>query len=64
MNIDELIKELQKVKKEHGNIEVAVQFRDDGGYYYGIDEELVLDVEEFNYRDENGNKQVRKTLVL
>lgn len=37
MKIEDLIKELQKIQKEHGNINVAVQFRDDGGYYQGTD---------------------------
>ena len=36
MRIEELITELEEIKKEHGNIEVKVQYRDDGvffGYY-------------------------------
>ena len=31
MTIDELIAELEEIKKEHGNIEVKIQYRDDGG---------------------------------
>ena len=45
MTIEELITELEEIKKEHGNIEVKVQYRDDGGFYYGSDEEILLSVE-------------------
>ena len=45
MTIEELITELEEIKKEHGNIEVRVQYRDDGGYYCGSDEDLELSVE-------------------
>lgn len=38
MRIEELIKELEKIKKEHGNIEVLVHCRDGGGYYDYYDE--------------------------
>lgn len=64
MYIDELIKKLQEVKKEHGNIEVAVQYRDDGGYYSGHDYELDLSIDEHTYKDENGEDEVVKTLIL
>lgn len=56
MKIEDLIKELQKIQKEHGNINVAVQFRDDSGYYEGTDS-LYLYVEE-----DKTNKE--KTLIL
>ena len=45
MTIEELITELEKIKEEHGNIEVKVQYRDDGGFYCGSDEEILLSVE-------------------
>lgn len=47
MTIEELIKELEKIKEEHGNIEVRAQYRDDGGYYLGNDTniELAIDTE-------------------
>ena len=32
MRIEELIAKLEEIKKEHGNIEVKVQYRDDGAY--------------------------------
>ena len=38
MTIEELITELEEIKKEYGNIEVKIQYRDDGGYYYGYDD--------------------------
>ena len=52
MTIEELITELEEIKKEHGNIEVKVQYRDDGGFYCGSDEEIVLSVEK-DYDDED-----------
>ena len=45
MTIEELIAKLEEIKKEHGNIEVKVQYRDDGGFYCGSDEEILLSVE-------------------
>lgn len=42
MKIEDLIKELEKIQKKHGNIEVQVQYRDDGGDYYGTDDEVRL----------------------
>ena len=51
MTIEELITELEEIKKEHGNIEVKVQYRDDGGFYCGSDYQLVLSVEK-DYDDE------------
>ena len=36
IRIEELSTELEEIKKDHGNIEVKVQYRDDGvffGYY-------------------------------
>ena len=38
MNITDLIKKLQEIKEKHGDIKVAVQYRDSGGYYGGADE--------------------------
>lgn len=38
MTIEELIAELEKIKEEHGNIEVKIQYRDDCGTYCGYDE--------------------------
>ena len=38
MTIEELIAKLEEIKKEHGNIEVKVQYRDDGGAYCGYDD--------------------------
>ena len=51
MTIDELIAELEKIKEEHGNIEVKIQYRDDCGFYCGYDDQLVLSVEK-EYGDE------------
>ena len=45
MTIEELIVELEKIKKEHGNIEVRVQYRDAGGDYWGNDEDIRLEID-------------------
>ena len=45
MTIEELIAKLEEIKKEHGNIEVKVQYRNDGGAYYGYDDQVLLSVE-------------------
>ena len=52
MTIEELIAELEEIKEEHGNIEVKIQYRDDGGYYCGYDDEVLLCVE-----GENGDEE-------
>ena len=39
MTVGELIEELKKFDKD---LNVSVQFRDDGGEYYGTDDELYL----------------------
>ena len=52
MTIEELIAKLEEIKKEHGNIEVKVQYRDDGGAYCGSDEEILLSVEKENDDEE------------
>ena len=51
MTIEELIVELEEIKKEHGNIEVKIQYRDDGGVYCGYDDDVLLSVEQ-EYGDE------------
>lgn len=45
MTIEELIAELEKIKEEHGNIEVRVQYRDEGGDYCGTDDEIKLEID-------------------
>lgn len=40
MKISELIKELQKLQSENGDVEVVVQYRDFGGLYSGRDDDL------------------------
>ena len=51
MTIEELITELEEIKKEHGNIEVKIQYRDDGDFYCGYDDDVLLSVEQ-HYGDE------------
>ena len=51
MTIEELIAELEEIKKEHGNIEVKIQYRDDEGYCWGYDDDVLLSVEQ-EYGDE------------
>lgn len=38
--LDEVIAKLQKAREELGNVEVAIQYRDDGGEYSGYDDSL------------------------
>ena len=40
MRISDLIEILEEAKKEYGNVEVAIQYRDDGGCYYGKDSDV------------------------
>jgi len=64
MRIDDLIRELQEIKKKHGNIEVQVQYRDDGGDYYGTDEvrlHVENDIVDF---DNDGEVKEGKVLIL
>lgn len=35
MKISDVIKRLEDLRAEHGECDVEVQFRDDGGYYLG-----------------------------
>ena len=51
MTIEELIAELEEIKKEHGNIEVKIQYRDDCGVCCGYDDDVLLSVEQ-HYNDE------------
>ena len=46
MTLNELIEILNKMKEENGEKEVKVQYRDDGGDYYGEDSEIRLEVTE------------------
>ena len=55
MTIEELIAKLEEIKKEHGNIEVKVQYRDDGGAYCGYDDQILLSVEK---QDDNEEEHV------
>ena len=45
MTIEELIAELEEIKKEHGNIEVKIQYRDDCGVCCGYDDQILIYVE-------------------
>ena len=65
MKIEDLIKELEKIQKKHGNIEVQVQYRDDGGDYFGTDNDVLLYVENKTIDlDDNGSIREEKTLLL
>jgi len=64
MRIDDLIRELQEIKKKHGNIRVEVQYRDDGGDYFGTDEvrlHVENDIVDF---DKDGEVKEGKVLIL
>ena len=64
MKIEDLIKELEKIQKKHGNIEVQVQYRDDGGDYYGTDEVRLHIKNDIVDLDDNGSIREEKTLLL
>ena len=65
MRIDDLIRELQDIKKKHGNIRVEVKYRDDGGVYFGSDNEVLLHVKNKTVDlDDNGSIREEKTLLL
>lgn len=57
MTISELITYLEEAQAEYGNIEVRVQYRDEGGNYTGYDECL------YNYIEEDSEMK-KKYLVL
>lgn len=63
MEIKELIRALEKIQEEYGNIEVQVQYRDDGGTYFGTEDPLLF-VDEYRAVDEKGNSKDEKTLIL
>lgn len=44
MKICELIDVLAEVKKQHGDIEVVIKYRDGGGEYSGYDTDVYADV--------------------
>lgn len=48
MKITELIKELNNIKKEHWDLNVAVQYRDGWWYYHWTDEEIELTINKWN----------------
>lgn len=64
MKIEDLIRELEKIQKKHGNIEVQVQYRDDGGDYYGTDEVRLHIENEIIDLDKDGDVKEEKTLIL
>jgi len=45
-NITDLIEKLQRIKEEHGDIRVAIQYRDEGGTYSGCDTFFEFIIEE------------------
>lgn len=57
MTIDELIEKLEEIKAKEGNIEVYVQYRDDG-YSYSGGEDPWLIVREEEYQDVGCVKEV------
>ena len=64
MKIEDLIKELEKIQKKHGNIEVQVQYRDDGGDYYGTDEVRLHVENDIVDLDKDGEVEEGKVLIL
>ena len=64
MKIEDLIRELEKIQKKHGNIEVQVQYRDDGGDYFGTDEVRLHVENDIVDLDNNGEVKEEKVLIL
>lgn len=64
MKLSKLINKLERLKEELGeDIEVVMQYRDDGGEYCGVDTELYLSVGNAEiYKD--GHWVVKKTIIL
>ena len=51
MTVNELVEELEKLKDDgKGDYEVTVQYRDEGGYYYGVDDDISCFVNETRKR--------------
>lgn len=47
MTVAELIKELEAIRAEYGDdMKVVVQYRDEGGDYLGVDEDVYRGVDE------------------
>jgi hypothetical protein len=67
MKISELIERLEEVKKEHGNIEVVVEYREDGGWV-AYDSNFLFqmhDEDEVTVRKGDGEKiKMRNVIVL
>lgn len=63
MNISTLIEKLEHLKEKHGDIDVVVQYRDDGGDYGGQDTEIYLSVRNAEIY-EDGHWVVKKTIIL
>lgn len=65
MNISTLIKKLEHLKEKHGDIDVVVQYRDDGGEYGGQDEEIYLTERNiFVWDDYNKHNIIKKAIIL
>ena len=63
MKIDDLIEKLQMFKRKFGNIEVRVQYRDDGGDYYGTDVPYAI-VSTNVEKDEDEDRKEKFTVIL
>lgn len=63
MKLSELINKLETLKEENGDIDVVMQYRDDGGEYGGVDTELYLSVRNAEiYEDEHW--VIKKAIIL
>lgn len=45
MSISEVIEKLNAIKKQHGDIQVKVQYRDADRTYSGADDDILFDVD-------------------
>ena len=45
MSLSEVIEKLKAIKKQHGDIQVKVQYRDDSGSFSGEDNEILFAVD-------------------
>lgn len=69
MKISELIERLEEIKKEHGDVNVVVvQYRDDGGDYWGCDEDLRFEIADavdvIGNRDEHIGTESQENLYV
>ena len=65
MNISTLIEKLKHLKEKYGDIDVVIQYRDDGGEYGGQDTEIYLTEKNISVWDDyNKHNIIKKAIIL